>query len=90
MRLLRNLLLGIGLAVFVMGLSQSVSAQQSASKAKKKANDPPELPLVNSVITYNHESFDFGSVPPGTRVSHLFPVKNDGSDTLVISKIKAG
>lgn len=58
--------------------------------AKKLPKDVPVVPLTNARITYNHLVFDFGYVPPGSKVSHSFPVKNTGPDTLNIVSIKAG
>ena len=57
---------------------------------KKLPKDVPVVPLTNARITYNHLAFDFGYVPPGSKVSHSFPVKNTGPDTLNITSIKAG
>ena len=34
------------------------------------------------------ESFDFGTVPEGHKVHHEYWLANDGSDTLVVSKVK--
>lgn len=64
---------------------------QSQNKAQPiKKSDVPEIPLKNSRITYDYTNFDFGNVPPGTKITHDFPVKNTGADTLIITKIKAG
>lgn len=62
----------------------------SSSKPKPKPKDVPEVELTNARITYDHTEYDFGSVAPGARVSHNFPVTNTGPDTLNITKIKAG
>ncbi|MCP4584057.1 MAG: DUF1573 domain-containing protein [candidate division Zixibacteria bacterium] len=63
---------------------------QKSKAAARRKNDVPDIPLTNARITFDHAEFDFGSVPPGAKVTHHFPVSNTGPDTLVISKIKAG
>jgi len=76
--------------------SQKALLEQKAQKEKnqvvppKKTGDVPEVPLTNARITFEHLVFDFGEVPGGTKVTHYFPVKNTGPDTLVITRIKAG
>jgi hypothetical protein len=77
-----------------------INAQETAVKkaVPKKAptrtvtsgKNIPEVPLVDSRIKFNHSEFNFGNVPPKTKVTHEFPVTNDGVDTLVITKVKAG
>jgi hypothetical protein len=49
-----------------------------------------EVELTDARITFDHTDYDFGSVPPGSRIVHVFPLKNTGPDTLYITKIKAG
>jgi len=65
--------------------------ENKSSTAKKKLpKDVPVVPMTNARITYSHIVFDFGYVPPGSKVTHSFPVKNIGPDTLNITRIKAG
>ena len=60
-----------------------ISAQSST---KTTAVKPP----IDAVISIDPVEFDFGAVPPNTQVAHRFPVKNEGTDTLVIYRIKPG
>jgi len=79
---------------------EGVKAESTAVKQKTGTNAPqkpvqvksevPDIPLTNARIAFDHTDFDFGSVPPGARVTHHFPVRNNGPDTLIISQIKAG
>jgi hypothetical protein len=41
-------------------------------------------------IAVSAESFDFGRVPQGASISHIFWIKNVGEDTLRITDIKPG
>jgi hypothetical protein len=63
-------------------------SMQKARPTKK--NDIPEIPMTNARITYDYTHFDYGNVPGGSKVTHNFPVKNTGPDTLIITKIKPG
>ncbi|APF20534.1 hypothetical protein Cabys_3789 [Caldithrix abyssi DSM 13497] len=42
------------------------------------------------VITASEKVFDFGQVPENAVVSHVFVLKNQGSDSLRIQRIKSG
>jgi len=47
-----------------------------------------EVPLTNARIEFDHTEFDFGSITKGASVAHSFWFTNNGSDTLIITKIK--
>jgi hypothetical protein len=70
--------------------TNKASEKQSPSVKKKLPKDVPVVPLTNARITYDYIVFDFGYVLPGSKVTHSFPVRNTGTDTLNITKIKAG
>ncbi len=42
------------------------------------------------VIAASEKIFDFGQVPTDTIVTHIFVLKNQGSDSLRIQRIKSG
>lgn len=56
----------------------------------KAPNEQANIPPNDARITFEYSLFDFGVVPPGSQVTHHFPVSNTGTDTLYITKIKAG
>ena len=76
--------------VLIVALSSSVYPQDEVKKRPPQKSNIPEVPLVDAVITFDHDEFDFGDVPPGSKVTHAFPVENRGVDTLNITAIKAG
>jgi len=41
-------------------------------------------------LTVSMDSFDFGRVPQGASISHVFWLKNTGGDTLKIADVKPG
>jgi hypothetical protein len=99
--LFKSPILLIFLALLISGLMISgINAQESVAKkpvstkvptrAKVSGKDIPEVPLTNARIKFDHAEYNFGNVPPKTKVTHEFPVTNDGVDTLVITKVKAG
>lgn len=57
---------------------------------------PPQPPTAAPVgsklprIAVSAESFDFGRVPQGASISHIFWIKNVGEDTLRITDVKPG
>jgi hypothetical protein len=79
------LLLFSGLAI-----AQTPAVSKPEAKKPVHKNDIPEIPLAESRLTFDYDSFDFGDVPPGLSVTHDFPFTNTGKDTLIISAVKAG
>jgi hypothetical protein len=71
-------------------LEQKAKQEKNRATPPRKKDDVPNVPLTAARITFDHLVFDFGDVPGGTKVTHYFPVKNTGPDTLVITRIKAG
>jgi hypothetical protein len=41
------------------------------------------------VVTYDGESFDFGDIKPGSKVEHIFNLKNTGKSDLLIRDVKS-
>ncbi len=55
-----------------------------------KAKGIPESPYVNGVASVSEEGFDFGYTPISCTVFRNFYVRNIGTDTLDIVKIRPG
>lgn len=68
----------------------SLKAISGKKSTPIKKNDIPEIPMTAARITYDYTHFNYGNVPPGAKVTHNFPVKNTGPDTLIITRIKPG
>jgi hypothetical protein len=66
------------------------SYSKPAANTVGKKDQAPNVPLTNARIDYDQTVFDFGVVPGGAQLTHHFPVRNIGTDTLVITQIKAG
>jgi hypothetical protein len=47
-----------------------------------------KVPLTNARIEFDRTVFDFGSINKGASVAHAYWFANNGTDTLVITKIK--
>ena len=45
-------------------------------------------PLSNARLSFDHTTYDFGSIAKGSIVTHNYWLVNTGTDTLVITKIK--
>lgn len=72
------------LAAFLLTqLSYSQEEQQNTSKKEIKVN-----PASKARIKFLEDYWDFGSIPLDAVVTHDFPIKNEGTDTLVITEIK--
>src|SRR5574341_98266 len=62
-----------------------VTAQQDTSKQATSAPTPP--PSKAKILVPN-TSWDYGYMPKGIRVSHVYQIQNVGEDTLKISSVK--
>jgi hypothetical protein len=74
--------------VFLLGLTGSLAAQPGRPQRSG-------TPLIKSKYTsgravFRETVFDFGKVPQGSRVSKIFYLVNEGTDTLEIIDIKPG
>lgn len=58
------------------------------SPDKPSSNAMPTAKGANPVM--DHEEYDFGNVPEGTKVVHVFHLKNTGSEDLYIQDVDAG
>ena len=61
--------------------SISTDVVTNSSTASGKPADPGSLP----VLVFQEQSFDFGKITQGEKVSHTFVFKNTGGSDLVIS-----
>jgi hypothetical protein len=54
-----------------------------------KANPVAATPAgPTTVVEYSESTFDFGTIPEGDKVSHVYKFKNTGNEPLVISNAK--
>ena len=74
-------LVGIGLGVLFLTLGVTTAEAQEGTKPKEAGKAKIEVP---------ETSFDFGYVPQGVKISHVYWIKNVGSDTLFIRDVKPG
>jgi len=66
--------------------SQTTQATASASKIEAKKNEVPQGPITK--ITFDETTYDFGTVPSGEKVKHVFKFTNTGNEPLVIENAK--
>lgn len=69
-----TLLLCVGLST---GYAQTTAAPAPAASTSKAA------------LTFTADTYDFGSIPQGTPVSHVFSFKNTGTEPLILSAVNA-
>lgn len=65
-------------------LTFSARAQEASENAVKIEVDPASKARIEFLEKY----WNFGSIPESTTVSHDFPFRNNGTDTLVITRVK--
>jgi hypothetical protein len=78
--MLRRFLVAVAICFFVAGSAATVGAQEGT--APDQAGKPR--------IRVPETSFDYGFVPQGAKISHVYWLFNDGGDTLLIRDVKPG
>lgn len=81
-----------------VGLLAMLAVPAFAQQPQPQSPDParprpqPAEPVASKLarIQVSAEEFDFGRVPQGASISHVFWLKNIGEDTLRITDIKPG
>ncbi len=79
---MKKILAGATLLLCV-GLSTSY-AQTAATSAPA-----PAASTSKAALTFTADTYDFGSIPQGTPVSHVFSFKNTGTEPLILSAVNA-
>ena len=87
---MRKIFISLILFVFIAVLLKS----QLISGAKQSQNTPPEssseAPVEGPKVHFSETSWNFGKIPANSGVSHVYWVKNVGTDTLKILKVRPG
>lgn len=71
------------------GISLCVQAQENHSKDKGTSQVSGTIPVVEDALILNETEFNFGKIPQGKPVTHIFEVNNAGSTPLKISNVQA-
>jgi hypothetical protein len=71
------------IALFSIPMVSAQDEQVDDSRKVIKVN-----PASKARIKFIEDFFDFGSIPLNSVVAHDFPIKNEGTDTLVITEVK--
>jgi hypothetical protein len=71
------------LAAFALAILLAGSAPAQTPSAAPVGSKLPRIQV-------SAEEFDFGRVPQGASISHVFWIKNVGEDTLRITDVKPG
>ncbi len=71
--------------------AMQVNAQESDTKTKPAEAVKPAIPATpaEDVLGLKEIEFDFGKIPQGKPVTHVFEVKNAGKDSLKIVTVQA-
>ena len=78
------------LAIFtICMIALNVSAQNTVAKsvANETTQTPPKVP--EDILLLKENEFDFGKIPQGKPVTHIFEVTNIGKDSLHIANVQA-
>jgi hypothetical protein len=74
-----------GFCLFVIGNSYA----QKITENDKSGSVQTALNISNEVLELKETEFDFGSIPQGKPVTHIFEVVNHGKDSLKILNVQA-
>lgn len=71
-------------SLLLVSFSVTAKAQNGAPAISEKSVNPAE-----EVLVLKETVFDFGKIPQGKPVTHVFEVTNNGKDSLKISNVQA-
>jgi hypothetical protein len=74
------LILALSLVSFSLAIAQVEKADDEETQFR-------QVPLTKARIAFDHTDYDFGSIAKGSSVTHSYWFANNGTDTLVITKI---
>jgi hypothetical protein len=69
------------IAIFIISGFYCSSSKEGKGEGKVIVNGKPKIQVKN-------EKFDFGEVPDGTEVTHIYEISNAGTDTLIINDVE--
>lgn len=67
----------------------ALQAQQTSNVAAPVATATPVIPVDNNLLVLKESEFDFGKIPQGKPVTHIFEVTNKGNEALKIAAVNA-
>jgi len=74
--------------VLALSLFPFNSLLAQVEKIDEEETEFRQVPLCKARIEFEHTDYDFGSIAKGSSVTHSYWFDNNGTDTLVITKIK--
>ncbi len=74
--------------ILAMSLFPVNSLMAQIEKPDNEETEFRQTPLCNARIEFQQTDYDFGSIAKGSSVAHSYWFKNNGTDTLKITKIK--
>ncbi len=79
------------LTLIVLTLSVTAQTTLVASNLKPAGNETPKPATVvrEEVLLLKETEFDFGKIPQGKPVTHIFEITNNGKDSLHIVNVQA-
>jgi hypothetical protein len=69
--------------------ANGITASKAAAAATPGATTTPTTPPDEALLTMKETEFDFGKIPQGKPVTHVFTVENKGKTDLKISNVQA-
>lgn len=76
--------------VFILIFSASICSHAQILSTSSSSKDAVKVDApVSEILSMTELEFNFGKIPQGKPVTHIFEVKNNGKDTLKISNVQA-
>jgi hypothetical protein len=73
----------------VVCMAGSLHAQQTTTAAVPAVSTPSAIALADNLLSMKETEFDFGKIPQGKPVTHVFEVVNKGNEILKIASVNA-
>ena len=87
---MRKLLTSLFLFAFIVILLKSSFISGANQPQKTPSKSSSETSTEGPKVHFSETSWDFGKIPLNSGVSHVYWIKNVGTDTLKILKVRPG
>ena len=77
------------IVVLTVSISGFAAAAQTVANTASVQQEPAKVAIIDNALTLKETEYDFGKIPQGKPVTHVFDVVNNGSDSLHITSVQA-
>ena len=78
-----------GILICISGFAATAQTSVVAANTAVVKQEQLKTPEIDNALTLKETEYDFGKIPQGRPVTHIFEVVNNGKDSLKINNVQA-